>query len=94
MRLDNLDDEDASIVDLYIAQCQSTDEWAEKYWAEVERKADESLLARIAELEDALAKVNVRAAVKALRKSIADTEGNIVDAEPELRGLSSPEQEK
>lgn len=45
---------------MYDAQCQCTDEWAEKYRAEVERKADASLLARIAELEQALGVVNER----------------------------------
>ena len=45
---------------MYDAQCRCTDEWAEKYRAEVERKADAALLARIAELEQALATVNGR----------------------------------
>lgn len=48
---------------LYDAQCGCTDEWAEKYRAEVERKADATLLARVAELEQALASVNARLAV-------------------------------
>ena len=39
-----------------------SDEWAEKYRAEVERKADTTLLARIAELENSLAAVNARLA--------------------------------
>ncbi len=47
---------------MYDAQCQCTDEWAEKYRAEVERKADTELLKRIAELEHALGYVNERLA--------------------------------
>ncbi len=47
---------------MYDAQCQCADEWAEKYRAEVERKADASLLVRIAELEQALGAVNARLA--------------------------------
>lgn len=47
---------------MYDAQCQCTDELAEKYRAEVERKADASLLERIAELEAALGAVNERLA--------------------------------
>lgn len=47
---------------LYDEQCQCTDEWAEKYRAEVERKGDEALLRRVKELEDALAAVNSRLA--------------------------------
>ena len=47
---------------MYDAQCQCADEGAEKYRAEVERKADASLLARIAELEQALGAVNARLA--------------------------------
>lgn len=47
----------------YDAQCASTDEWVEKYRAEVERKADATLLQRVAELEKALAVVNARLAV-------------------------------
>ena len=47
---------------MYDAQCQCTDEWAEKYRAEVERKADTELLKRIAELEQALGAVNERLA--------------------------------
>lgn len=45
---------------MYHAQCRCTDEWAAKYRAEVERKADATLLQRVAELEDALAEVNAR----------------------------------
>lgn len=48
---------------MYDAQCRCTDEWAEKYRAEVERKGDEALLRRVKELEDALAAVNSRLAV-------------------------------
>lgn len=47
---------------MYDAQCRCTDEWAEKYQAEVERKGDEALLRRVKELEDALAAVNSRLA--------------------------------
>lgn len=47
---------------MYDAQCRCTDEWAEKYRAEVERKGDEALLRRVKELEDALAAVNSRLA--------------------------------
>lgn len=50
---------------MYDAQCLATDEWAEKHHAEVERKGDAALLARIAELERALGTVNVRMAEKA-----------------------------
>ncbi len=45
---------------MYHAQCQCTDEWVAKYRAEVERKADATLLRRVQELEDALAVVNAR----------------------------------
>lgn len=45
---------------LYNAQCACTDEWAEKYEAEVARKADATLTGRIAELENQLATVNKR----------------------------------
>ena len=47
---------------MYQVQCRCTDEWAEKYRAEVERKADANLLARIQELELSLALVNSRLA--------------------------------
>ena len=47
---------------MYDAQCQCADEWAEKYCAEIARKADATLLQRVAELEDALAVVNARLA--------------------------------
>lgn len=47
---------------MYFAQCKCTDEWADKYEAEVERKADATLLSRITELEQALATVNSRLA--------------------------------
>lgn len=47
---------------LYHAQCRCTDEWAEKYRAEIESKADAALTARIAELESSLAQVNARLA--------------------------------
>lgn len=42
----------------YNAQCQCADEWADKYRAERSRKADATLLGRVAELERALAVVN------------------------------------
>lgn len=47
---------------MYAAQCQCTDEWVEKYRAEVERKADSTLLDRVAELEQSLAAMNSRLA--------------------------------
>ena len=47
---------------MYDAQCACTDEWAEKYLAELAHKADATLLQRVAELEDALAVVNARLA--------------------------------
>lgn len=43
---------------MYVAQCQCTDEVGKKYEAEIERKGDVALMARIVELEDALARVN------------------------------------
>lgn len=48
--------------EMYNAQCACTDEWAEKYRAEVERKADATFLALVAELEQSLAAVNARLA--------------------------------
>lgn len=54
--------EHAAMETMYHAQCACTDEWAEKYRAEVERKADTTLLQRVAELESALAAVNERLA--------------------------------
>ena len=54
--------------ELYAAQCACTDEWAEKYRAQVERKADATLLQRVAELEDALAVVNARLAASSDRR--------------------------
>lgn len=60
---------------MYYAQCQCTDEWAEKYQAEVERKGDEALLRRVKELEDALAAVNSRlAAAQAVPNSNSPTD--------------------
>lgn len=47
---------------MYNAQCACTDEWAAKYCAERDRKADATLMARIAELEQSLATVNTRLA--------------------------------
>jgi hypothetical protein len=50
----------AELEAMYFAQCRCTDEWAAKYRAEVERKCDSALLARISELEQSLAQVNYR----------------------------------
>lgn len=47
---------------MYDAQCQCADGWADRYRAEIARKADATLLQRVAELEDALAVVNARLA--------------------------------
>ena len=49
-----------SLQAMYDYQCALTDEWAERYRAEVERKADATLIARIAELERHLERVNKR----------------------------------
>jgi hypothetical protein len=47
---------------MYTAQCSATDKWFDQYVAEKDRKADETLLARIADLEASLATVNQRLA--------------------------------
>lgn len=60
--LEEAADEIESLRSMYNAQCACTDECAEKYRAEVERKADATLLERVAELEQALAAVNARLA--------------------------------
>ena len=49
-----------SLQAMYDSQCSCTDEWFEKYRAEVERTGDETLLRRVNELEYALAMVNAR----------------------------------
>jgi len=61
-RLEVAIDEIKRVRSMHDAQCECTDEWADKYRAEVERKADATLLARIAELEESLATVNARLA--------------------------------
>lgn len=66
---------------MYFAQCQCTDEWAAKAEAAIEAKADATLLARIAELEGQLAKVNARLSAALSGSPLANRSGQMEKTE-------------
>lgn len=62
---------------MYVAQRQCTDKLWEKYCAEVERKSEPYLMARVAEIEQSLAAVSARLArAQDALNRIAETTGS------------------
>lgn len=61
-KIDTLKKECEDLQAMYNAQCECTDEWYDKYHAEVIKKADSTLIERIKELEIQLGIVNLRLA--------------------------------
>lgn len=70
-------DEIENLRSMYNAQCSCTDEWAEKYRVEVERKADATLTERIDDLELSLRLVNARLAEANERLAICTETPNV-----------------
>ncbi len=95
VRIAKLESELASLQAMYNAQCGCTDEWFRKYNAELDRKADATLLARCSELEAIAASANnilstANARLERLRelaRAIADTAGEDDSLWPEMRAL-------